>query len=66
MAFSNAARRAFFAKKAARRAAVNAGLAVDRPANDNMATPAPRRRAMTVALVDACVEAAGFEQHASR
>ena len=74
MAFSNASRRAFFARKATAAKAAAAGSPAPimraKPANDN-ATRTPRRyganlgRTMTVAMTDACVEAAGFDAHAS-
>lgn len=78
MAFSNASRRAFFARKATAAKAAAAGSPAPtrraKPANDN-ATRSSRGavrshganlgRTMTVAMTDACVEAAGFDAHAS-
>lgn len=67
MAQSAASRRAFIAKKYARRAAGDTTFGTAKSANDNRA-PAANDPAMgmtmTVAVNDACVEAAGFADHA--
>jgi hypothetical protein len=67
MAQSAASRRAFIAKRYARRAAGDVNWGTRRPANDNARrTDGPNLgRSMTVAMNDACLEAAGFAEHAS-
>ena len=60
MALSPAARRAFIAKKYARRAAGDGTFGVRKPANDN----ARSARSMSPGLLAACIDAAGFDQNA--
>lgn len=64
--------RAYFARKAAiAKRVANGGAApsarrtAPKAANDNRLYGANLGRSMTVAVADACIEAAGFEQHAS-
>lgn len=60
MALSPAARRAFIAKKCARRAAGDRTFGVRKPANDNVRQARP----MSPGLLAACVDAGGFDQNA--
>lgn len=61
MALSPAARRAFIAKKHARRAAGDRTFGVRKPANDNAGQ---QPRPMSPGLLAACIDAGGFDQNA--
>lgn len=68
MVQSAASRRAFIAKRYAMRAAGDRNWGTRRPANDNVRpSDGPNLGlSMTVAMNDACLEAAGFADHAGR